>query len=109
MRGVCSLQDLKKPIYQIMASGMDTSTASGLQGGCNSTCCGYNRDEDGLRGPGRVCNIHGDPNFGVADFDWQRRRVTLSVRRKDGRGVAEGADGKPIRMTIDVDSCAQVP
>lgn len=103
------MQDLAKPIYQVMASGMDTSTASGLQTGCNSTCCGYDRDEDGLRGPGKVCNIYGDPNFGVADFDWGRRRVTLSVRRKDGAGVAAGADGVPIRKVVDIDSCAEVP
>jgi hypothetical protein len=103
------MQGLTKPIYQVMASGMDKSTAEGLQKcSVGETCCGWQKDVDGLRGPGKVCNIFGDPNFGVAEFDWSRRTVHLSIQRGDGKGVASGADGAPIEMRVNIDTCEQV-
>lgn len=91
-----------------MASGMHPSTASGLETGCNDTCCSFNRDEDGLRGPGKECNIYGDPNFGIAEFDWDSRRVNLRIMRGDGTGIASGADGVAIKMVVDIDTCSEV-
>jgi hypothetical protein len=104
------VQGLKRPIYQVMASGMDVSTAKGLETGCapGAQCCSWNFDHDGLRGPNKTCNIYGDPNFGIAEFDWDMRHLALSVRRGDGGGVAAGADGVPIRLTLDMDSCLPV-
>ena len=89
---------------------MDTSTAKGLESGCGSdeACCGWNVDTDALRGANRTCSIYGDPNFGVADFDWDLRHVHLSIRRGDGGGVALGADGIPIEVTVDIDTCQAV-
>ena len=93
-----------------MASGMDASTASGLESGCldGELCCGWNNDTDGLRGRGKGCNIYGDPNFGIAAFDWHARTVHLSIQRGDGDGVALGADGVPIELTVNVDTCLPV-
>jgi hypothetical protein len=108
MIGSVRVQKLKKPMYQVMASGMHPSTASGLETGCNETCCGWNRDVDGLRGPGKQCNIFGDPNFGIAEFDWEKRRVNMRIMRGDGKGIAKGADGVAIQMSVDIDTCSEV-
>lgn len=103
------LQGLQKPIYQIMASGMHPSTAVGLDA-CDESelCCGWNHDSDGLRGAGRACTTYGQPNFGVAEFDWEARVLHLRIMRGDGRGVAAGVDGTVIKMDISIETCQQV-
>lgn len=105
-------QDVPRPIWQIMASGMHNSTAVGLEpcdGGDadGALCCGFDRDDAGLRGPNRTCSVFGDPNFGVIDLDWIERSIRLAVLRGDGGGVARGADGTPLEATISMDTCAE--
>ena len=104
------MQDLQKPIWQVMASGMHETTADGLDRDCpnNETCCGWNHDVDGLRGPERSCNLYGSTNFGSADFDWSALTVKLQINRGDGKGAAKGVDGKDIQVTIGLDSCEAV-
>lgn len=89
-----------------MASGMDPSTAAGLSS-CDggAACCDWHYDADGLRGPGRQCNTYGDPNFGMAEFDWEARVLRLRILRGDGQGVASGPDGKPISLELSMDTC----
>eukprot|EP00892_Ulva_mutabilis_P008009 jgi/Ulvmu1/5580/UM023_0117.1 len=100
---------LQKPIYQVMASGMDPSTAAGLgKPACGQPCCGFQRDEAGLRGPGNTCSIFGDPNFGTIDLDWHKRRIHVSIMNGDGSGVAVGANKKELKMSIDMDTCEPV-
>lgn len=100
------VQGLQKPIYQVMASGMDPSTAKGLgSADCGQPCCGFHRDEAGLRGPGHACSVFGDPNFGTVDLDWQKRLIHLSIMNGDGSGVAVGADNEALEMTVDMDTC----
>lgn len=98
-----NVQGLRKPIYQVMASGMDPSTAPGLikQGPCS----GYIRDEAGLRGPGNQCAMFGAPNFGTVDLDWRQRLIHLSIMNGDGSGVAVGDHGKPLQMSVNMDTC----
>lgn len=99
------MQGLQKPIYQVMASGMDRSTATGLNTDCGQPCCGFDRDKDGLRGPGNTCAAFGDPNFGTVDLDWRERLIHLSIMNGNGSGVAVGAHGKPLKLTVDMDTC----
>lgn len=88
-----------------MASGMDPSTATGLDTDCGQACCGYNRDNFGLRGHQGECAVFGDPNFGAVDLDWENRIIQLSILNGDGSGVAKGADGKLLTMAVDMDTC----
>jgi hypothetical protein len=100
------MQGLQKPIYQMMASGMDVSTAKGLDK-CDDACCGFQKDVDGMRVPG-PCSVFGDPNFGLIEFDWQGKVMTLRVMNGNGSGVAIGADGAVLQLSVSLDTCMPV-
>jgi hypothetical protein len=104
----CMLQGLTRPIWQIMASGMDRSTAQGLDTYCKDSCCGFEKDNAGLRGPGRECRVFGDPNFGMIEFDWLSRIITLTVISGDNGGIAIAADGEALQTQISMDTCEEV-
>lgn len=103
-----STSTLKQPIYQVMGSGMSASTTNGLGGtDCGDKCCGWQRDLDGLR-PGGKCSIWGDVNFGLLSFDWERREVTMHVLKGHGGGIATGAEGDALSLTVCIDTCQPV-
>lgn len=102
------VQGLARPIWQIMSSGMDKSTASGLDTSCGDACCGFVKDNAGLRGKGKACHVYGKPNIGMLEFDWLRNTITLSIVAGDTGGIAIGADGAPLQVSISMETCEAV-
>ena len=95
---------LAKPIWQVMASGLTTSTAR--YGG--EPCEGSWRDDvAGLRPLGR-CAYAAQPAFGAVEVDARRRRAVLSIRDAAGGGVAVGRDGSRQEVVISLDTCLRV-
>ncbi|KDD71756.1 hypothetical protein H632_c4454p0, partial [Helicosporidium sp. ATCC 50920] len=83
------------PVYQVMASGMTTSTA--VPG---RSCANWRlQDHGGLRGGG-MCAAVADPAFGLVEVDWKRREVGLQLR-SGGEVAAE--------LRISLDTCQVVP
>ena len=91
-----------------MASGMDPSTARGLDTSCGDPCCSWWRDEAGLRGPGKACHVFGDPNFGTIDFDFDQRVISLSIVSGATGTVAVAADGGLMQVNVSMDTCEAV-
>jgi hypothetical protein len=91
-----------------MASGMDTSTASGIDTSCGDVCCTWWRDDAGLRGPNKSCHVYGDPNFGTIDFDFEKRVFTMRILAGDTGNVAMAADGSPLQVDVSMDTCEAV-
>ena len=100
------MQGMSRPIWQIMASGMDPSTATGLDTSCGDVCCSWWRDDAGLRGPDRSCHVYGDPNFGVVDLDFDAQVISLSIIAGDTGSVAMAADGALLQVQISMKTCS---
>ena len=60
-------EGLRRPVWQLMASGMTTSTAQHSSRVCEGS---YLEDLVGLRPLGK-CSIFSDPNFGTVDVGKQ--------------------------------------
>lgn len=86
------------PIYQVMASGMSNSTARP-----DAACEGYRRETSGLRIDGD-CGFVKVPAFGMLEFDWERRRVSMQIR--GGEGLTGGKVQQ--QLTISLDTCLPV-
>ncbi|GBF97189.1 hypothetical protein Rsub_10050 [Raphidocelis subcapitata] len=95
---------LAKPIWQVMASGMTSSTARSLGDPCEGT---WLEDIVGLRPLGR-CAYVPQPAFGGLEVDWARRRVQLSIRDAATGDVAIAMDGSRQAVAFDLDSCQRV-
>ncbi|KAG2450456.1 hypothetical protein HYH02_004958 [Chlamydomonas schloesseri] len=96
---------LQKHIYQLMSSGMSSSTA--VHDG--APCAGsYREDLLGLRPLGR-CSLMQQPNFGMVEVDWEKGVVHLTVRAASGGGIATGSDGKMQHVAFSLRTCAPVP
>eukprot|EP01025_Chloroclados_australasicus_P064335 TRINITY_DN8582_c0_g1_i8.p2 TRINITY_DN8582_c0_g1~~TRINITY_DN8582_c0_g1_i8.p2 ORF type:complete len:123 (-),score=7.53 TRINITY_DN8582_c0_g1_i8:485-853(-) len=91
-------KNLKKPIYQLMSSGLSFSTAN------NKTCDDWRIDELGLRVNGN-CAMYGLSNFGAVEVDWDQRVVSLSIRTDKGDIANDINDNDQLRVQIDLDSC----
>lgn len=91
-----------------MASGMDPSTARGVDASCDAPCCSWWRDDAGLRGPEKTCHVFGDPNFGTIDLDFDERVMTLSILSGETGSVAMAADGALMRVHVSMDSCEEL-
>ena len=63
---------LPRPVWQLMASGMTTSTAQHMGTTCEGT---YLEDLVGLRPLGK-CSLFSDPNFGTVDIG-ERLRISF--------------------------------
>ena len=86
------------PLPQVMASGMTNSTARPV-----APCQGSRKEWSGLRVEGD-CGFVKLPSFGLLEFDWSRRRVSLQVR-----GAEAPQGGKVLQqLTISLDTCQPV-
>jgi len=85
-------------IFQVMASGMTTSTAQKLE--CSHE---FRVDPTGLRDHGE-CDFLDDPSFGVIDVQSDVEKIkNISMHIKDGSGVTH------ITSYLDVQSCNPMP
>ena len=89
------------PLYQLMASGMTNSTARPA-----APCSGYRREHSGLRIEGD-CGYVAVPAFGMLQFDWQRRRVSMQIRAAE-TAAGGGGDSVQQELTISLDTCMPV-
>ncbi|KXZ56257.1 hypothetical protein GPECTOR_1g224 [Gonium pectorale] len=96
---------MKRHVYQVMASGMTTSTAHHDGSPCAGT---YREDLVGLRPLGN-CSYMDGPNFGMLEVDWEQRVVHLTIRDASGGGIAVGLDGRAQHVAFALDTCAPVP
>eukprot|EP00210_Caulerpa_lentillifera_P006441 g6153.t1 len=97
--------NLKRPIYQLMASGLTESTARPPAPG--RECDGWRRDEVGLR-PLGPCSHVVRPAFGMVDIDWDSRVVNLEILLTENGERAEGVNGAPQIISFDLETCARV-
>ncbi|EFJ47581.1 hypothetical protein VOLCADRAFT_91850 [Volvox carteri f. nagariensis] len=79
---------IKKHMYQVMSSGMTSSTAQYDGTPCEGT---FREDLLGLRPLGR-CGITTKPNFGMVEVDWEAGVVHLTIRNAAGGDVATTQD-----------------
>lgn len=86
---------LRKPIWQIMSSGMTHSTAKHVMGCADPVT----QDPDGLR-VGGPCQLEHEPSFGMVEVDAARNRAHLQVIKATGKLSFE--------VVIDLGTCQQV-
>ncbi|KAG2486941.1 hypothetical protein HYH03_014440 [Edaphochlamys debaryana] len=95
---------LRKPIYQIMASGMTDSTAKHDGAPCAGS---FREDLLGLRPLGR-CSYMDGPNFGMVEVDWEAQVAHLTLRDASSGAVAVGLDGKEQHLALSLKTCLPV-
>ncbi|CAM9775545.1 unnamed protein product [Ascophyllum nodosum] len=91
-----SSHDFEFPIYQVMGSGMTTSTA--MKG---RSCEGFIHDDVGLRTPGE-CDIVLDPNFGFLQVNFEEGSKgfsSLEMQVRDWNGIVR------LSSTLTPDKC----
>lgn len=88
----------RPPPLQVMASGMTNSTARP-----NAACEGYRKESAGLRIEGD-CGFVKLPAFGMLEFDWERRRLSMQIRRAEAPGGGQVLQA----LTISLDTCQPV-
>eukprot|EP00775_Hariotina_reticulata_P009939 gene9939-10094_t len=72
---VLQTHGLNKRVYQVMASGMSSSTADGK---ASNPCSSFREDTLGLRPLGR-CSFVSDPGFGMIEVDWEGHQFTINL------------------------------
>ncbi|GLI65466.1 hypothetical protein VaNZ11_008816 [Volvox africanus] len=97
---------IKKHIYQVMSSGMTSSTAHHEGLSCEST---YREDLMGLRPLGK-CALTSKPNFGMVEVDWEGGLVHLTIRDSAGGGIAttQGSAGVAQHVAFSLRTCEPV-
>lgn len=81
-----------------MASGMSNSTARPA-----AKCEGYRKEAAGLRVEGE-CGFVKLANFGMLEFDWPRRRLSMQIQAAENPG-----GGRVLQqLTISLDTCQPV-
>eukprot|EP00877_Chromochloris_zofingiensis_P012778 jgi/Chrzof1/7754/Cz02g35160.t1 len=95
---------LKKPIAQVMSSGLTESTAKHGNTPCQGS---YLEDLVGLRPLGR-CSYVPQPAFGMIEVDWAGNKVHLQIRNGSSGAVAYGIDGRRQEVVLSLDTCAPV-
>lgn len=98
-------ENLTRPIYQVMSSGLTETTAK--YGSYDDPCTGWRKDELGLR-PFGPCSVVVQPSFGMLEFDWSRRIVHLQLRSKETGEVTTAVDGSRQELTMNLDTCERV-
>eukprot|EP00210_Caulerpa_lentillifera_P006442 g6154.t1 len=99
------VDNLKRPIYQVMASGLTWLTARPRPR--EEQCVGWRRDQVGLRPLGPCSNVV-RPAFGMVDVDWELKIVHLQLLSTDDGSVAEGFDGSHQVISFDLETCKRI-
>lgn len=97
--------DLRRPIYQVMASGLTEVTAKAFKE--DNPCRNWRNDTVGLRPLGQ-CSLVVRPAFGMINVDWNKRQVHLEIRSTEDGEIAEGYDGSLNQISLDLDTCQRI-
>ncbi|CAM6118223.1 unnamed protein product [Calypogeia fissa] len=73
--------DFSYPLFQVMASGLTTST------GANYSCDGWTRDPVGLRDH-EECDFVRGPSFGMIEVEWKALDPIIRFQVRDGKNGA---------------------
>jgi alkaline phosphatase D len=101
---ILKTKTLRRPVWQVMSSGMTDSTASSVDEPCLGT---YREDLVGLRPLGR-CSFFSRPSFATIDVEVSSHTATMSIIDGLKGKVAVSQDGTRLSVTISLSTCLPI-